>query len=330
MKVVHKSALVSGVISIYFTFTAMAQFPPPAGDPGTTAIYKDSSAFVGWATGCTVHRGFIKISDTNLIYQGSNKATFGIESEALGKADDAPVSLGDSGYAILTFDRPIVNKPGFDFAVFENGLDSSFLELAFVEVSSDGINFYRIPSVSDTQDTVQIATFGRVDARKINNLAGKYQALYGTPFDLDTLKGIAGLDITRITHIKVIDVIGCIQAPYATYDSRGHKVNDPWPTPFNTGGFDLDAVGVIHSADSTGTDIILFYPNPAGDNITINIPWGKFYDLELHDISGKLILKKENIRNNTTLDLSFLSSGIYFGTFRLENGTKEVKKIIKR
>jgi hypothetical protein len=33
---------------------------------------------------------------------------------------------------------------------------------------------------------------------------------------------------------------------YASYDSQGHQINDPWPTNFPTGGFDLDAVGVIN------------------------------------------------------------------------------------
>jgi hypothetical protein len=330
MKVILNSALIFGVIFIYFASTGKAQFPPPVGRPGTTAIYKDSSAFIGWATGCTVHRGYIKISDTTLSFQGSNKASYGLDTNALGKADDSPVSLGDGGYAILTFDRPIVNGPGFDFAVFENGLDSSFLELAFVEVSSDGINYFRFPAISDTQDTLQIPTFGKVEARKINNLAGKYQAMFGTPFDLDTLKGNAGLDLDKIQYVKVMDVVGCIQTPYATYDSRGHKVNDPWPTPFNTGGFDLDAVGVIHMAGNASDDQVFLYPNPFGETITINIRNGKNYNLELRDISGNLILNKMNIRNNTTLDLGYLPSGFFLGTFTFEDGTKEVKKIIKR
>ena len=34
---------------------------------------------------------------------------------------------------------------------------------------------------------------------------------------------------------------------YASYDSQGNIINDPFPTPFETGGFDLDAIGVIHS-----------------------------------------------------------------------------------
>ena len=33
---------------------------------------------------------------------------------------------------------------------------------------------------------------------------------------------------------------------YSRCDSQGHQINDPWPTNFPTGGFDLDAVGVIN------------------------------------------------------------------------------------
>ena len=34
---------------------------------------------------------------------------------------------------------------------------------------------------------------------------------------------------------------------FSSCDFNGHQINDPWPTPFNTGGFDLDAVGVINA-----------------------------------------------------------------------------------
>jgi hypothetical protein len=277
-----------------------------------------------------VHRGYIKISDTSLTYLGDNKANYGAEGSALGKADNAPVSLGDGGYAVVTFDKPVTNGPGYDFAVFENGLNDSFLELAFVEVSSDGVNFFRFPSVSNTQTTNQVATFGTLDATKIDNLAGKYRALYGTPFDLDILAGIPGLDINRVTHIKIIDVVGCTQPAYATYDSKGNIVNDPWPTPFNTGGFDLDAVGILHFTYSTEDQSVFMFPNPVMDQVTINILSGAIFDLVIRDISGKIVWKKEKIYNNSTLDLSFLSAGIYFCTFTFENGNTEVRKIVRR
>jgi hypothetical protein len=329
MRIFIKPALCIGALYLFLSISCQAQFPPPAGQQGSTAIFKDSSAIVGWATGCKVFRGYIKISDTSYTYLGDNKANYGSEGSALGKADEAPVSLGDGGYAVVTFDKPVTNGPGFDFAVFENGLNDSFLELAFVEVSSDGIHFVRFPAVSNTQTSTQIATFGTLDATLIDNLAGKYRALFGTPFDLDVLAGKPDLNINRITHIKIIDVVGCIQPAFATYDSKDNIVNDPWPTPFNTGGFDLDAVGVLHFTYSTEDQSVFLYPNPVTDHLTINVLSGNTFDMVLNDISGKAILEKEKVKNNSTIDLGFLPSGIYFCTFTLENGTTEVRKIIR-
>jgi hypothetical protein len=330
MKIIIKHAQAIGVLFLLFSISSEAQFAPPAGQPGSTAIFNDSSVFVGWATGCKVYRGYIKISDTSFRYLGDNKANYGSEGSALGKADEAPVSLGDGGYAIVTFDKPVTNGPGYDFAIFENGLNDSFLELAFVEVSSDGVNFFRFPSVSNTQTTTQVSTFGTLDATKIDNLAGKYRVLFGTPFDLEVLSGVAGLDINRVTQIKIIDVVGCIQPAFATRDSKDNIINDPWPTPFNTGGFDLDAVGVLHFTYSTEGQSVFLFPNPVSDNVTINILSGTIFDLVIHDISGKTVWKKEKVKNNSTLNLGFLSSGIYFCTFTLENGNREIRKIIRQ
>jgi hypothetical protein len=76
---------------------------------------------------------------------GLGYASLGDSSLAIGPANLDIVSLGDSGVATLTFSSPIANGLGPDFVVFENGFldpanDSfAFLELAFVEVSSDGV-----------------------------------------------------------------------------------------------------------------------------------------------------------------------------------------------
>ena len=115
-----------------------------------------------------------------------------------------------------------------------------------VEVSSDGLNYFQFKSTSLTQDTLQIDAFGSINPEMINNLAGKYRATFGTPFDLEELTLEQGLDVNNVTHIKVIDVIGSIDPTIATYDHNGNVINDPFPTPFPSSGFDLDAIGVIH------------------------------------------------------------------------------------
>ena len=59
-----------------------AQFAPEAGVAGTTAIHCDSSAFVAWATGCTIERGPIQIGITDSL------VSYGADADALGKADN--------------------------------------------------------------------------------------------------------------------------------------------------------------------------------------------------------------------------------------------------
>ncbi|MCK9205029.1 MAG: T9SS type A sorting domain-containing protein [Bacteroidales bacterium] len=314
---------------------ANAQFAPPAGQPGSTAIYKDSSFIVSWASGCTIIRGYQDISNPSLGY-----ASYGDSTMALGKAgENGLVSLGDGGSAILTFTNPIKNGSGWDFAVFENSFSDTFLELAFVEVSSDGINYFRFPATSNTQDTSQVDGFGIVDATKINNLAGKYRALYGTPFDLQELTGQSGLDVNNITHIKIIDVVGCIQNAYACYDQYGHKINDPWNTPFASSGFDLDAVGVINQV--TGINELFaakaklsVFPNPVKDKAVIQFFLDKSSDviIEIIDITGKSVYmeKKSNyIQGWQTVEISGINAnnGLYFLKLETQNGIA-VQKII--
>ncbi|WP_432798750.1 PEP-CTERM sorting domain-containing protein [Poriferisphaera sp. WC338] len=229
-------------------------FAPAAGQTGSTAIHKDDVAFVGWATGATVVRGLADIANP-----GGANASFGTDSEAIGKAEGTSldvVSLGDGGSAILTFDTAIANGDGADFAVFENSFSDVFLELAFVEVSSDGINFFRFDAVSETQTTTQVGGFGTLDPTNLDNLAGKYRQGYGTPFDLEELVGTIGLDVNNITHVRVVDVVGSINPLHATTDSLGNVINDPYATPFSSSGFDLDAVGVINVVPEPGAMLI--------------------------------------------------------------------------
>lgn len=226
-------------------------YAPAAGESGSTAIASSDASILAWATGvANVARGKENISDPL-----SFTASYGTTADVLGAADVSgldtfPVmSLGDGGSITLTFDVPIADGPGADFAVFENSFSDTFLELAFVEVSSDGVNFFRFPAVSLTQTTTQVEAFGATDPTDINNLAGKYVGGWGMPFDLSELAGISPLlNVYNVTHVRIVDVIGSIDNAYASVDSLGNKVNDPWTTEFDSGGFDLDAVGVMNQS----------------------------------------------------------------------------------
>jgi hypothetical protein len=329
--------LLQCITIIYLPLFTWAQFPPPAGQPGSTAIFKDSSILINWAKTCKAELGYINIADTNVNFAGSNKANYGIEADALGIADDHVISLGDAGIATLSFDPPISNGAGFDFAVFENGFNDTFLELGFVEVSSDGNRYVRFPSVSLTQDTVQIPFVGgSVDATKINNLAGKYRALYGTPFDLDDIKDSSGIDLTNITHVRIRDVAGCINDTllvYVSFDTQGHRINDPWPIPYNTAGFDLDAVGVIHENSSAifegQKNIVDIYPNPFQNQLRVTIPEGCKVVFHLVNILGGIVTN-ERLDSSTLIEMTSLNPGIYLAQFTFQDGRMETHKIIKQ
>ncbi len=307
-----KISLILGFYTILLA-TSLAQYAPAAGQAGSRAVSKNSSDIVAWATACSVQRGLVNNSDSLGAY-----ASVGDSSNALGMVGTgAVVSLGDGGVATLTFASPIRNGQGADFVVFENAFSSTFLELALVEVSSDGVHFVRFAAVSNTDTSQQVGSFGTVDATKLYNLAGKYQANYGTPFDLEELAAdSAVLNINAVTHIRIIDAVGSIQNAFATRDSRGVKINDPWPTAFASSGFDLDGVGVIHNQTTIGVNrlidksLVSIYPNPMRLGQWLQIETDlEDYQLIIYNWQGQKIIEKKD--SPKQINSSDLGAGIY-------------------
>jgi hypothetical protein len=301
---------------ICFNIQINAQYAPAVGQVGSTAISKDSSIIHNWAIACNVKRGWINIADTSL-----GKASNGITDNAFGVADNSTISLGDGGIATLNFIYPIIDGPSWDFVVFENAFDDFYLELAFVEVSSDGENFFRFPAHSLTQTDSQVSGFGQLNTSKINNLAGKYKGGYGTPFDLSELPSYSALNIQHITHIRIIDVVGSIDTTYGTTDTAGNMINDPFPTPFASSGFDLDAVGVIHQTIGINTfnpskKSIRLYPNPT--NNYLNIETKEIGTIEIYSQLGEFVLQEKINYPKTRINVSNLLSGVYIVIIKSE------------
>lgn len=213
----------------------------------------NSPDIVAWATGWE-----------NYIVGGYVDATWQTPGKALGPAAgtyDDIVCLGRGGQITMTFEHGIKNGDGWDFAVFENSAifndetNKGFLELAYVEVSSDGVNFVRFDSIS-FQD--EVGEYGLVDNTLIHGMAGKYKQGLGTPFDLFDLayksEVTSGLvDLKRIFYVKIVDIVGdgsCPQnnpPPPPDWGVDGNPIYDPWPT-HGSAGFDLDAIGVRYQA----------------------------------------------------------------------------------
>ncbi len=238
-------------------------YAPRAGMPGTTAIPHHDARIVAWAKGSLQPQ-----------YGTDVDEVWKTPAKALGPATTDVydiVCLGNGGNITVFFPHPIMNRDGADFAVFENSFGHTFLELAFVEVSSDGVNFIRFPAFSDTPSAV--GPFGTVDPTNVHGLAGKYQVGHGTPFDLSDLPDSPLLDKRSIRFVRIVDIIG----DGSVKDSRGRSIYDPTPV-VGSGGFDLEAVGVIHQntgafqvtrGEITGPDFLLEWESNPGSRYVI-------------------------------------------------------------
>lgn len=209
--------------------------PGAVGSDDGEAIAADDARFTAWAAKVIAQEKGERLA-----------AAFADAREALGPADDSGehvVSLGEGGRLTLGFAEAFGDGEGPDFAVFENAFEDGFLELAFVEVSSNGADFVRFDSLY--LGSGKIDSFGTLDARWLEGMAGKYRKGYGTPFDLARLRNkplvrAGAVDLGAIRYVRLIDIVGDGRET----DSFGHPIYDPTPTR-DSAGFDLDAIGVL-------------------------------------------------------------------------------------
>ena len=275
----------TGILAfILFPLLCSAQYDPAGGELGSISIHKDHPSIYAWADSVIIERSWMDIADTSL-----GRASAGADSNAIGAANGSVVSLRDGGIATAYFRNGIINGKGYDIAVFENGFksgDAYFLELAFVEVSKNGIDFFRFPSLSSADTANQLTNADVLEPSWYHNLAGKHQSPYGSLFDLDDV------ELDTAFFVRVVDVVGAINPPYSRVDSKNRSINDPYPTAFAAGGFDLDAIAAlqgqfIHSSQLKAPKHLL-YPNliKAG---TITHFTNHISHLEIYNSSGSLI-----------------------------------------
>ena len=222
------------------------------------AISKNNSSIVEWANEVVEYSPAPGVGAS---YQ--NPATgYG----SLGDLTSDQIASGITpGYITVGFGAGIANGTGSDFAVFENGFaygpNGVFMELAYVEVSTDGVNFARFASISTNTDPVAgSGGFSGWDSTNIYNLAGKNQSGYGTTFDLEELtdcdlvaQGL--LDLNNIQYVRLVDIPGT--GDY--YDSLGNPIYDAHPTA-GSGGFDFrlsEGVAVINQVPEPCTMALL-------------------------------------------------------------------------
>lgn len=218
------------------TLKIKESYPDNADSDFTTAIPLSDQRIKNWANKVVSYQYFSEID-----------SAFTDKNNALGKAGGNSYEitcLGDSGSITVSFPKAITNGEDVDFAIFENSFDNSFLEFAYVEVSTDGANFVRFPSAYLGTDP--IPGYGGQDTKNVGGLAGKYKQGFGDPYDLEVLKYHPDvqnklIDIDNIKYIRIQDIKG----DGSCTDSFGRKIYDPYPGG-GSPGFDLDGIAVIN------------------------------------------------------------------------------------
>lgn len=172
--------------------------------------------------------------------------------------------LGVGGSLTLGFASAIVDGPGADLSCFENGFgfggSGNFSEVAFVEVSSDGVNFARFPSNYGGPPSPQSA-FGTLPFGTFSGLVGGLPVFTnvvsntldprdpvvagGEFFDLaelvaDPLVVSGAVDLQAIQFVRIRDAVAGVDV-----DTSGKFVFDNGGA---TGSADIDAVAVCHDA----------------------------------------------------------------------------------
>ena len=266
--------------------------------------------FRGWATSIVSYEPAPGVFP---LWRDPNKALGpatgdNLDIVSLGDLDSDQIGQGvPPGRITLSFGEVIRDCNGYDFAVFENGLVSlintgggsiqgqMFAELGFVEVSSNGVDFVRFPSVSLTAGLVGM--YGTIEISDVYNLAGKHPndegVCTGTAFDLSELDGeesvISGaVDINNIHYVRIIDVPGSGTFedeavkyidpgswPIWDFYANNHSIYDAWLT-FESGGVDLEAVGILEEQNYSA-DINLDGMIDISDFILFGSAWGSSF-----------------------------------------------------
>jgi hypothetical protein len=81
--------------------------------------------------------------------------------------------------------------------------------------------------------------------------------------------------------------------------------------------------------DHNSSNLSLVYPNPTKDFITISNRDQIIQSVQIFDVNGKLLWEQSVNQNIVDLNLSSISSGIYFVKIRTENQAVQNVKVIK-
>lgn len=202
-----------------------------------------------------------------------------------------------------------------------------------IGIPADAANILTIGAVNSTEAYVSFSSIGNTaDGRvkpdvcakglnaTISNTTGGITTASGTSFSSPILAGmVASFWSARpnLTAAQVIQFVKESADQYATPDIyKGYGVPD----------FQL---ALSLSTQAFSNNSISIYPNPVSSTLTVQLSENEFGTIVLHNQLGQNVLTKSISSQQNTIDVTSLSSGIYFYDFS-SNNSKLRGKLIKK
>lgn len=236
---------------------------------------------------------------------------------------NATLYLDENGEAILAgsdVDGGSTDNSGFvSFSVSPNSFDCSDIgsPITVTLTVSD-------PSGNTATCTAEVTVVDEMDPELVdcpedNTVAFDAGQEYYTLPDY----GVTGMDNCLSPLSATQDPAAGTQLPLGTHTITFESV-DPSGN-VGTCSFELTVTEELGIGDQTFAEGVAIYPNPANEQLNISSQNEAINQLQLYDISGKLLMNQQNIESTqVTLNVAQLSEGIYF--LRLNNQT--TKKVI--
>lgn len=217
-------------------------------------------------------------------------------------------SIGYGGVITVGFTKHVVvDGPGADFTIFENAFRYAgtriYAEPAFVEVSSDGIDYKLFP-----YDTMTLS--GCAGVTPVYGDADPFDPLHsgGDAFDLATI----GVDSVRF--VRITDVTSVI------LNNPQHAFFDPTLT-----GFDLDALSARHAVRAPMHSALTPIPGTTSVLLDLNERSGV---LRTYSVAGMLIDERHVVGGSYEIELDHLPPGPLILT--LTYGTAHIVRKVLR
>ncbi|MEI7801776.1 MAG: T9SS type A sorting domain-containing protein [Bacteroidota bacterium] len=182
-------------------------------------------------------------------------------------------------------------------------------------------------------DTCSYCFFGQLQLgpdKKIYVTSSYFNLYYFGP----ELEDSSNLNLSVINKPDSIG-IGC-DFSYLSIPLNGHKSRAGLPNlpNYNLSALDeseCDSLGLgLNENNLSVKSILNIYPNPASDELTIEILNGvKPKEIEITDALGVTVMKLKQTKPNQQVNIKSLAAGVYFIKVQMQNGDMQVKKFTK-